>query len=209
MFKFAIVLLLAVLCRTGFAQEEFPFKEAVFQGASGFRPGSNFEYFLIKRAFLRGVPEDEEAALIAEWTRQHPNAKLVPVSILGEKSRHPIVYFWAIDGQDNLNLFLVSKGVYPALTMLDTVQFDKLKRFPYGEMLEARERMGNPTGAPSRRLISDERYRDFLERLVAAETAAQIGSNGIWSDQFKPVRDKMGFTPLGAVPLSLLYTEGK
>jgi hypothetical protein len=211
MFKFAICMLLAVLCRNGFAQEGFPFNELVFQGASGYRAGENFEYFLLKHGFFRGVSEDEEAAIIADWKRQHPNANVVPVSIFGEKSKFPIVYFWAVDGEDNLNILLVKKGVYPALVMLDTVQFNQLltlsKNSPYGQVLETQEHASNPKGVPSRQLVSEPRYDNFLKELVAAETAAQVELNGIWSDKYKRERDKMGITPLSAMPLSILHTD--
>lgn len=214
MFKFAICVLLAVLCRNGFAQEEFSFNELTFIGASAARPGDHFEYFLFKNGFFRGVRSDaEEAAIIAEWRRQHPNARVVPVSILGERARFPIVYFWAVDGEDNLNLFLVKKGIYPALVMLDTPQFKQVlqlsKNTPYGEMLAAQEHAGNPKGVPSRRLVSEPRYKDFLTQLVAAETAAKVELNGIWSDKFKRKRDKMGLTPLSAMPPSSLHTDSE
>lgn len=204
MLRLPIFVLLAVLCQTGFTQEEFPFREPVFQGASGYRPGENFEYFLTKRGFFRGVGADEESAIIAEWTRKHPGAKAIPVSVVGEKSRLPIVYFWAVDGEDNLNLLLVRQGVYPALVMLDTVQYNQLllssKDTPYGQTLEAMEHAGNSGGATSRRLVSESRYEDFLKQLVAAETAAQAELNGIWSDKFKSMRHKIGIIPLSAMP---------
>jgi endonuclease YncB( thermonuclease family) len=38
-----------------------------------------------------------------------------------------------------------------------------------------------------------------MNKLVAAETAAQADMVGIWSDQFKSVRDKMGLTPLATM----------
>jgi hypothetical protein len=203
MLRFAMVMLLALVCRNGVAQEEFPFKALVFQGASAFRPGESVEYFLVKRGFLRGVSPDEEAAMIAHWTREHPNARLVPVSVLGERSRLPMVYAWAVDGEDNLNLLLVRQGVYPALAMLDTPQFEQLlersKHTRYAKRLAAQERLGNPTGIPSRRLVSAPRYEDFMNKLVAAEAAAQADMVGIWSDQFKPGRDKMGLTPLATL----------
>jgi hypothetical protein len=209
MFRFAICVFLAVLCRNSFAQEEFPFRDVIFQGASAFHRGENFEYFLFKRGFFKGVRDDEEATIIAEWTKQHPNAKVVPVSILGEKANFPIVYFWAMDGEDNLNILLVKKGVYPALAMLDTVEFKQLLRVSKNtrdaQALEVQERAGNPTGVLSRRLVSDPRYENFLKQLVAAETAAQAESNGIWSDKFKPMRDKMGITSLSATPFSILH----
>jgi hypothetical protein len=66
MLRFAIVMLLALVCRNGVAQEEFPFKALVFQGASAYRPGENAEYFLVKHGFLRGLSLDEEAAVIAD-----------------------------------------------------------------------------------------------------------------------------------------------
>lgn len=210
MLKFLIFLLLAVLGRNGLAQEEFPFKEAIFQGASGFRPGQNFEYFMVKHGLFKSVGDDEEATMIAEWKRQHPNAKLVPVSILGEKSRHPLVFFWATEGDDNLNLFLVKKGIYFGFAMLDTVQLDQLLKNPkWVATLEGMERAGNPKRIPSPRLVSDARYEDFLKQLVAAETAAQSESKGVWSDKFKAVRDKMGIVPLDTVPLSILHADGK
>lgn len=203
MVRFAIAMLLALVCRNGVAQEEFPFKALVFQGASAYRPGENIEYFLGKHGFFRGVSPDEEAAMIARWTTQHPNARLVPVSVLGERSPLPMVYAWAVDGEDNLNLLLVRQGVYPALVMLDTPQFEQLleraKHTRYAKRLAAQERLGNPTGIPSRRLVPGPRYEDFIKKLVAAETAAQADMLGIWSDQFKPVRDKMGLTPLATL----------
>ena len=205
MSKFAICMLLAMLCRIGFAQEAFSFNELLLQGASGYRPGKNQEYFLFNRAFPQGVRPDEEAAMITEWKSQHPGAKVVPVSILGEKSKMPIVYIWAVDGEANLNLVLVRNGVYPALAMLDGTQLSQVlqssKSTPYGQVLDAQERLGNPTGVPSRRLVSDPSCEDFLKRLVAAETTARVELKGIWSDKFKRQRIQMGIAPLSAMQL--------
>jgi hypothetical protein len=203
MFKSAVCVLLAMFCSIGFAQEAFPFNELVFQGTSAYRPGTNHEYFLFNQGFPQGVRPDEEAAVIAEWKIQHPGAKVVPVSILGEKSRMPIVYVWAVDGEANLNLVLVRNGVYPGIAMLDGTHFSRVlqssKGAPHVEVLEAQERLGNPTQVPSRRLVSDPRYEDFLKRLIAAETTARADLKGIWSDKFKRQRIRMGITPLSEV----------
>jgi hypothetical protein len=212
-FKFAICVLLAVLCRNGYAQEEFPLNELTFTGPSAARTGDHFEYFLLKHGFFRGVRSDEEeSTIIAEWKRQHPKATVIPVSIQGEKSRFPLVHFWAVDGEDNLNLYLVRKGIYPALVMLDTPQFKQLvqlsRNTPYGEMLAAQERAGNPKGVESRRLVSEPRYNVFLKQLVAAETAAKAESQGIWSAGLKRERDKLGFIPLSAM-LPSFHTDAE
>ena len=205
MFKSAICVLLAMFCSIGFAQDAFPFNELVFQGASAYRPGTTHEYFLFNRGFPQGVRPDDEAAVIAEWKIQHPGAEVVPVSILGEKSRMPIVYVWAVDGEANLNLVLVRNGVYPGIAMLDGTQFSQVlqssKGAPYVEVLDAQERLGNPTRVPSRRLVSDPRYEEFLKRLIAAETTARAELKGIWSDKFKRQRIRMGIAPLSEMQL--------
>lgn len=205
MFKSAMCALLAMFCSTGFAQETFPFNELVFQGTSAYRPGTTHEYFLFNRGFPQGVRADEEAAVIAEWKTQHPGAELVPVSILGEKSRMPIVYAWAVDGEAKLNLVLVRNGIYPGIAMLDGTHFSQVlqssKGVPYVEVLGAQERLGNPTRVPSRRLVSDLRYEDFLKRLIAAETTARAELKGIWSDKFKRQRIQMGIAPLSELQL--------
>lgn len=205
MFKSALCLVLAVVCNIGLAQDAFPLKELVFQGASAYRPGSSLEYFLFNRGFPPGVRADEQAALIAEWQTQHPGAEIVPVSILGEKSRMPIVYVWAADGEDNLNLVLVSNGVYPGIAMLDGTQFSQVlelfKGALFADVLTAQERIGNPTRVASRRLVSDARYEDFVKRLIAAETAARAEQKGIWADKFKRKRIRMGIAPLSEIQL--------
>jgi len=115
------------------------------------------------------------------------------------------VYAWAVDGEANLNLVLVRNGIYPGIAMLDGTHFSQVlqssKGVPYVEVLGAQERLGNPTRVPSRRLVSDLRYEDFLKRLIAAETTARAELKGIWSDKFKRQRIQMGIAPLSELQL--------
>ncbi|MCA1856294.1 hypothetical protein LE190_10190 [Massilia oculi] len=205
MFKSAIGVLLAMFCSTVSAQEAVPFSELLFQGPSAYRPGINQEYFLFGRGFPPGVGPDEEAALIAEWKSQHPRAKLVPVSILGERSRLPIVYVWAVDGEATLNLVLVRNGVYPGIAMLDGTHFSQVlqssRGLPSVDVLDAQQRLGNPTRIPARRLVPDTSYEKFLKQLMTAESQARAELKGIWSDRFKQQRHRLGIVPLDAVRL--------
>lgn len=208
MLRFAISILFAAVCHSSFAQQVIPFKELVFQGLSGFRPGETVEYFLFKRGFLRSVRQADESALISEWSTLHPAAEAIPVSILGDRSRFPIVYVWAIDGEENLNLHLVRQGIYPALSMLDIPGLARLieaaPNAHYIQEVEPQNRLGNPGNVLSRRLVSQSRYERFVTQLLAAELAAHAESKGIWSEKFKDVRDRTGLVPLGALPIPLV-----
>ena len=208
MLKVAIAIVFAAVCQSSLAQQAIPFRELVFQGPSGYRPGETNEYFLFKRSFLRGAREADESALISEWSTAHPAAEAVPVSILGERSRFPIVYAWAVDGEENLNLFLVRQGIYSALSMLDISRPARLMEAApnarYIQEAERQGRLGNPGNVLSRRLISQSRYEAFVTQLLAAELAAQAEAKGIWSEKFKDLRDRTGLVPLGALSIPLL-----
>ncbi len=214
MFRPITSLLFALLCSCSFAQEAFPFKEAEFQGASGARRGEHFEYFMFKRGVVpAGASDQDQAAIMAEWKQRHPDATLVPVSVIGEKSAMPIVYGLAVDGDEYLNVLLVRRGIYPALTMLDPADPTALLQASfnagYARALGRQERVGNPAGMPSRRLIEAPAYASYVQLLIAAETAAQADAIGIWSERFAAMRDKTGLKPLSATPLSLAQIIGQ
>ncbi len=166
-----------------------------------------FEYFLIRRTIVPGQPPAEEAAAIQEWSNQHPTATAIPVSIIGEKSQLPIVYVWGVDGSEILNVYLVRKGIHPAIGMLDSAHFSRIlqasSNAPFVKRALQAERAGNPTGIAWRRLIPKNRYDAFVKELIAAETFAQRESLGIWSDSFKKVREQIGLVPLSSLPLTI------
>jgi hypothetical protein len=207
--RLAVFSVLLAISQSSFAQREVPFREVEFQGVSvsGFHRGEMFEYFLIRRKVLAGLPPAQEAAVIQEWSQQHPAATALPVSVLGEKSKLPMLYVWGVDGNDILNVYLVRKGVHPAIGMLDTAHFDRILQASsnarFIKLADQGERAGNPTGIASRRLIPKTRYDAFVKELIAAETLAERESLGIWSDAFKRVREQTGLVPLSTLPLSI------
>lgn len=208
-FRLAIFLVLLALSHRSFAQRELPFREIEFEGVSvsGFHRGETFEYFLIKRKILPGLPPAEEAAVIQEWSKQHPAATALPVSVLGEKSQLPMVYIWGVDGIDILNVYLVRKGIHPAVEMLDTANFARILQAssdaPFIKRAIQGERAGNPAVIASRRLIPKSRYDAFVKALIAAETLAEHESLGIWSDGFQKLRQQTGLVPLSTLPLTI------
>jgi hypothetical protein len=208
-FRLSIFSVLLAISQSSFAQRELPFREIEFEGVSvsGFHRGEMFEYFLIKRKILAGLPPAQEAAVIQEWTKQHPAATALPVSVLGEKSQLPMVYVWGVDGNDILNVYLVRKGVHPAIGMLDTANFGRIlqasSNAPFIKRAVQGERAGNPTGIASRRLIPKPRYDAFVKEIIAAETLAERESLGIWSDGFKKVREQIGLVPLSTLQLTI------
>ncbi len=107
MLKRALFIFLVALCAKTYGQEAFPLKELKFQKFFAARAGDNAMYCLLGNGFFRTISSGEEDSAIHEWLSNHPNAKAVPVSMIGEGSKMPIVYFWAVDGAENLNLSLV------------------------------------------------------------------------------------------------------
>lgn len=199
MLRRAILILLVALCGTALAQDSFPLNELKFMKFFGQRADDKTTYCLLGNGFFRTISSNEEDTIIRDWIGKHPNARAVPVSIIGESSRMPITYIWAVDGSDNLNLQLIKQGAFPASVMLDAVHFDALSKGTRNraaiEAGAAYARKMNPSlpqdeDAPPRRLVPNPMYEVFLKELVDVEISAQTNKAGIWSDKLKELQDK-------------------
>lgn len=197
MLKQAIFVVLVILCGASFAQDAFPLNELKFQKFFGQRTGDKTTYCLLGNGFFRTISSSEEDTVIPEWVSKHPNAKAVPVSIIGDGSKMPIVYIWVVDGTENLNLSLVRSGVFPGSVMLDAVHFEILSRgtrdranieagAAYARKLNPN--LPEPKENPPRRLVPNATYEAFLKDLAIAQSTAQTQKSGIWADKFKELR---------------------
>ena len=198
MLKNLIFVLFSVVCSSAFGQDAFPFSELKFQRIFGQRHGDKTTYCLLGTGFFRTISSDEEDMLVRDWMNKHPEAKAVPVAIIGEGTRMPIVYIWVVDGDANMNLFLIEKGAFPGSVMRDAVQFEAISR-------EARDRAAIEAGtarvekddnkrAPGesapRRFVQDSAYDEFVKKLDSVEEIAQEHKAGIWADKFKEMREE-------------------
>jgi hypothetical protein len=204
MLRLASLVLLVLLCRTCFGQEEFAFSEIKFQGMIGTRAGEATVYCLLGNGFFRTIRSNDGDTIVAEWRSAHPNARAVPVSIMEFMRKTSMVYIWAVDGDDNLNLQLIRNGAFPGSVMLDATQFNQLLQQAMGARAAT-----SASETPPRRLVTDARYQAFLKQLLNDETAAAGQMNGIWSDKFKELRDEEEVLPLSAVPRSIFNTNNK
>ena len=84
MLKHTIVVLLVIFCGASFAQDAFPLNELKFQKFFGQRIEDKATYCLLENGYFRTISSSEEDTVIPEWVTKHPNAKAVPVSIIGE-----------------------------------------------------------------------------------------------------------------------------
>lgn len=191
------IILFAIFCSASFGQDAFPLNELKFQKFFAQRAGEKITYCLLGNGFFRTISSNEEDVLISAWVRNHPNAKAIPVSIVGEGTKMPIAYIWAVDGDENLNLALVNKGVFPGSVMLDAVHFEILSKGTQDraniEAGAAYARKLNPNlpeikENPPRRLIPNSNYEEFLKKLAKAQDIAREQKSGIWSDKFKELR---------------------
>jgi hypothetical protein len=200
MIKHIALILLATFCCAAFGQDAFPIAELKFHKFFATRVGDKTAYCLLGNGFFRTMSSNEENVLIPDWVRNHPNAKAIPISIIGEGSNMSITYIWAVDGNENLNITLVKTGAFPASVMLDAVQFEILsKGTPDRAHIEAGAayaRKLNPNlpdtkESPPRRLIQNSSYEAFLKDLAKADDVARAQKSGILSDKFKDLRDSM------------------
>lgn len=107
--------------------------------------------------FLAPTSKNHEK-LISDWLAKHPEAKAIVVYILtGVIRDHPeskLKSVWVVDGQENLNLYLVRQGSCPAGTMVL-----------------------NPGDSAQ---VSQKEYETFATKVWEAEELAKKEKIGIW-----------------------------
>jgi hypothetical protein len=98
-------------------------------------------------------------------------------------------------------LYLIRKGAFPGGVMLDAVDFAKSRintpdRTAFEEGYKFGEKMTpnapKPVDEPPRRIVTDDDYDAFVNRLRNAEDAAKKDQVGIWSEKFRELREEEG-----------------
>jgi hypothetical protein len=145
------------------AQAPFPAREITFQEIFGSRNGDKSVYCLLGNGFFRSISSEEAGAVIKGWLTEHTKAQAVPVSVqpMGPSGRW--TYVLIEDGEDTLNIELVRAGAFPGRVMIDAAE------------------------APQR-IIPEDRYRAYLNRIAAAQADAKENRRGIWSGQYDELR---------------------
>lgn len=141
-------------------QERFPATEITWQKIFGSRKAepSNVYTVMTQGSILAPTSMDIEK-LFREWLDVHPKAEAVlvyslqPITTDDPKSKMKSV--WVVDGDENLNLYLVSKGACAAGTMV----------------LEP----GDETP------LSKDKYEAFEKKVWQAEDTARTQKLGIWA----------------------------
>ncbi|MGA3001891.1 MAG: hypothetical protein ABSE20_09195 [Acetobacteraceae bacterium] len=157
-----------------------------FRGFCASRLGDMTVYCLLGTGFL-ALRSHELDKVIKTWIADHPNAEIVPVDtpMRGGETKWGEValqYVWIRSGEDFLNVALVRAGVYAGGVMIDPAEL--LTAYP--------QYRGVPPVEVPQRLVSDEQYQAFRQRILDAEELAWKEREGIWSDEFKQYRDDEG-----------------
>jgi hypothetical protein len=204
--KIATLLAVAVLCSSQEckAQNEIVAKELTFQEIFATRKNDPREYILLGGGWLRTIQSGNPGQFISNWLAAHPAAKIKAVSRMGvtntkSKRTEEMVYVWVEDERMSLNVDLVRAGIYPAGVMADMLDnynglTESLKRpeLAFAKAEIEKERSEAPQDHPQR-LISDDEYEQFRQRIVAAESQARTEKLGIWSDAMKEARQSDGY----------------
>jgi len=186
------------------AQDIGAAKEFTFQDIFATRKGDTREYILLGSGWLRTIQSGNPSQFITGWLAAHPAAAIKPVSRMGvtntkSKRTEELVYIWVEAGSASLNVDLVRNGLFPGAVMADMVDnynglTEQLKR---PELAATRaqiekERAAAPQDRPER-LIAEDQYKQFADRIVAAESQAREEKLGIWSDAMKEERESDGY----------------
>jgi hypothetical protein len=204
--KFQTLFVMVTLC-TSFechAQDVSAAKEFTFQEIFATRKDDAREYILLGSGWLRAIQFGNPSDFISSWLAAHPSATVRQVSRMGmtntvSKRTEELVYIWVEDGEMSLNVDLVRAGIFPSGVMADMVDnYNGLTElFKKPELAFAREQFEKgPAEAPQdqpQRLISEDEYKQFADRVVAAENQAREEKAGIWSDAMKDERESEGY----------------
>lgn len=137
-------------------------------------------YCLLGSGFFRAPRTENVDSLIVSWTKSHPDAVIIPVyshgPVFTDSPDSRITYCWIVDNRDTLNLTMVKGGYVPGGTMARPQTWDEMDK-------EKRE-MFHANGRPHERVfMDDEKYKDFMKKVVEAEKYAREKRLGIWRDQ--------------------------
>jgi hypothetical protein len=181
--SFLAWILLAIFLSVASAEElALSAKQIQFHGIFGNRPGDETVYCLLGSGFIRTLRSGDEDRMINAWLAAHPDAEVVPVDAplsSRQKPRGGLQYVWIRSGDDYLNVELIREGAFPGGVMVDP-----------SEMLTALPPDTKRSVQVPKRLVSDEQYQAFRQRVVAAQEAARLEQKGVWSEQFKELRDE-------------------
>ncbi len=152
-------------------------------------------YCLMGVGFFRAPVSEDINKVINEWMENHPKAYLVPISILqpfkinNPKSKQ--VYVWVVDGENNLNLYLVRMGCCPAGTMQSITEIDL--SIPESDQNDPEIERYNQEISKLQKdklLIEKIEYNEFITKVTEAEEQAKKDKLGIWTEDLnKPQED--------------------
>jgi hypothetical protein len=180
-----LLLTFTTSCKSQSKQTEFSIKDFEFKSIFATKKVDSLSkivhfsqvenmYCLLGQGFFKAPSSDNADELLNKWLTDHPNAKLIPISIL--KSQPKMTYCWVISDTENLNLFLVKNGCYPAGTM------QRPKKWK--EMSKKEKKVFRGIGKPKVQVLVDDKiYESFIEELKLAELYAKENKLGIWNEK--------------------------
>ncbi len=131
-------------------------------------------YCLLGRGYFRGKSNPTADRDIHDWLIAHPKAQIVPMSLLATENTK-MVWICVKDEGENLNSHLIQLGDFKSEAM----------SFPNNPAdIDGRYWInGRPPGGDSSvtRLISVERYEEFLASIKQSEQSAKKNGLGLWA----------------------------
>ena len=180
----AISLVLLLHCSPSHAQATFDVSQLKFNSIFAARAGEKFGYCLLGTGFFRSIRSDNVDELVSSWLTSHSHSEVIPVGVLGSYGKpRSIVYVWVQSGDESLNTYLIREGAFPGGVMIDAVDFNRIRGTVNANIADE--------NAPHR-FVSAEQYDEFIKHVIEAEALAKSEKKGVWSDQYKEIREHTG-----------------
>jgi hypothetical protein len=177
--RLILLLILLWCCSPANAQKELAIKDVSFNGIFGASElDSTTLYCLLGMGYFLAPTSQYIDTVISTWISEHPNAIVKPIytsgSTFSDEPESKLTYCWVIDGNKNLNIWMVQQGCTNGINMqYPTEQIKKQLGMDKIESKESKEEIH----------VQQEEYEQFIELAQQATKEAYENKRGIWKDK--------------------------
>jgi hypothetical protein len=174
-----IIIAMVPLTSMGQFKKELKLKDFEFESIFGYEKGDSINLFcLLGGGYSRAPRSQHTDAIIEQWIKEHPEAIVLPVTLLGNQLNRSagtkIAYCWIIDKTDTLNNHLVRQGCF-------TGNFMKRPK-DQREMEREEKKLYKGIVKPKVVILVDQKsYELFLDQIRACERIAEQNKSGLWA----------------------------
>jgi hypothetical protein len=168
-------------CSADSDENEIPIDQLTFDSIFGSIGEDEYEVYCLLGEDFFEVGSDNSDSLITSWLDHHKSGTLTKISrvngVLSFGDDAKLIYSMVTDGKENLNVYLVRNGGFPASAMQRPKTWE--------EMNADEKQLYSGMEKPSVDILIDSKtYKKYMVEIREAEELAKNEKLGVWSDEF-------------------------